>query len=124
MIAPQATSRSDEVAGERRSSFREAKSLLIGTIVHSRETVAFDCTIIDLSETGARVMVPNPYVIPDHLVLLESKRFVAHEASVRWRRGVLAGLSFDKTFSLDDGISQRDQALRTFAVETATRCGF
>jgi len=124
VIAPQAIGRSDEVAGERRSSFREAKSLLIGTIVHSREAVALDCTIIDLSENGARVMVPNPYVLPDHLVLLEPKSFLAHEASVRWCCGVVAGLSFDKTFSLDDGISQRDQTLRTFAVETATRCGF
>ena len=124
MSAPEATNGANEKAVERRSYPRNILNMVLGTIVFAEETFVLDCTICELSESGARVMVPNPHFLPDHLVLLEPKRFVAHEASVRWRRGVLMGLSFDKSFSLDEPLSSRHQILQRCALEAGTRCGF
>ena len=124
MSTPQATNGARENPVERRSSPRNTLNMVLGTIVFAEEAFTLDCTICELSEAGARVMVPNPHLLPDQLVLLEPKRFVAHEASVRWRRGVLMGLSFDRTFSLDDQLNSRHQVLRRFALEAGTRCGF
>jgi hypothetical protein len=124
MSISQAANRAGEIAVERRSSPRNTLNMVLGTIVFAEEAFILDCTICELSESGARVMVPNPHFLPDRLVLLEPKKFVAHEANVRWRRGVLMGLSFDKSFSLDDELSARHQLLRRFALEAATRCGF
>ncbi len=124
MSASQATNVAGEKPVERRSSVRITLNMVLGTIVFAEESFILDCTICELSETGARVMVPNPHFLPDQLVLLEPKKFVAHEASVRWRRGVLMGLSFDKSFSLDDPLGSRQQVLRRYALEAGTRCGF
>ena len=124
MSTPQAANGASEIAVERRSSPRNSLNMVWGTIVFAEEAFVLDCTICELSQAGARVMVPNPHFLPDHLVLLEPKKFVAHEARVRWRRGVLMGLSIDRTFSLDDQLSSRHQVLRRFALEAGTRCGF
>ena len=113
-----------EASADRRASPRQMLNMVLGTIVFAEESFILDCTICDLSESGARVMVPNPHFLPHRLILLEPKKFTAHESHVRWRRGVLMGLSFDRSFSLDDKTDARHQLLRRFALEAATRCGF
>lgn len=113
-----------ELSSERRVSPRQMLNMVLGTIVFAEEAFILDCTICDLSPTGARVMVPNPHFLPPQLILLEPKKFVAHESHVRWRRGVLMGLAFDRSFSLDEELGVRHQLLKRFALEAATRCGF
>jgi len=124
MRTAQAVNQANDITAERRSCPRTTLNMVLGTIVFAEEAFILDCTICELSEAGARVMVPNPHFLPDRLVLLEPKKFVAHEASVRWRHGVLMGLSFDRSFSLDDQLSSRHRVLRRFALEAGTKCGF
>lgn len=124
MSTVQNTNLTDEFSAERRASSRQMLNMVLGTIVFAKEAFILDCTICDLSQTGARVMVPNPHFLPAQLILLEPKKFVAHESHVRWRRGVLMGLSFDRSFSLDDELDAHHQLLKRFALEAATRCGF
>jgi len=118
------SNRAGEFSAERRVSSRQLLNMVLGRIVFSEEAFIIDCTICDLSPSGARVMVPNPYFLPEQVTLLEPKKFVAHESHVRWRRGVLMGLSFDRSISLDGELDAQQELLRRFALEAATRCGF
>jgi hypothetical protein len=42
------------------------KVFLVGKIVYGGETYTIDCTIRDISETGARVQVPDPFSVPNN----------------------------------------------------------
>jgi hypothetical protein len=124
MSNPHDANQAGEFSTDRRVSPRQLLNMVLGRIVFAEESFIIDCTICDLSESGARVMVPNPYFLPQQVTLLEPKKFVAHESHVRWRRGVLMGLSFNRSFSLDGELDGHDELLRRFALEAATRCGF
>lgn len=110
--------------GERRASFRQKRSLSIGSIVTEQGKPARDCTIIDVGMDGARIMVPNPYDLPDHFTLVEPKNLLAYEARVVWRRGVLAGISFDESCSLNDDTKHQIEHLRALALEKAAVSSF
>jgi hypothetical protein len=58
------------------------------------EDQEFSCTILDLSEHGARIESPARLSGPS-LATLESDRFGRLEGRVRWTRGSGAGLRFE-----------------------------
>ena len=107
---------------ENRTSPRR-RTLLTGKIVYGGETYTSDCTIRDLSETGARVWVQKPFSFPDSVILLEPRKFVAYEAAVKWRHGDQMGLAFNATISLDDQSNARAKILNKFAIDAKTRSG-
>ena len=120
MSIPHDANRAGQIPAERRASARQMLNMVLGTIVFAEESFILDCTICDLSQSGARVMVPNPHFLPAQLILLEPKKFVAHESQVRWRRGVLMGLSFDRSFSLDEELGARHHLLRRIALDAGS----
>src|SRR5436189_4982067 len=60
-----------------------------------------DCTIRDLSASGAKIELPQVHVCPPRFVLLNFEAAVAYEAVLKWRRGNMAGMSFEAIHALE-----------------------
>jgi len=53
------------------------------------------CVLVDLSNTGARLRVEAPQVVPKQISLLLSRYSVkGRRCQVKWRRGVHVGVEF------------------------------
>jgi hypothetical protein len=63
-------------------------------------TLSIDCTIRDLSESGAQLRVPAAQAMPSSFTLIHILEGIAYEASLAWRRGDLAGVKFAATHDL------------------------
>ncbi|MGY9106621.1 MAG: PilZ domain-containing protein [Alphaproteobacteria bacterium] len=94
------------------------KAFLVGKIIYGGETYTIDCTIRDISETGARVQVPDPFSVPNNITFLDPKNFCAYETSIVWRKGGEMGLSFGKPISLDDESNPRVKILRRVSMQS------
>jgi hypothetical protein len=53
-----------------------------------------DCVVVDISETGARLTVRIPDVIPDYFRLYYGAKGITPKCRVRWRRGKELGVEF------------------------------
>jgi hypothetical protein len=82
-----------------------------------------DCTIRDLSVTGALVAVSHPKALPNELILIEPSTLLAFEASVAWRGVNLIGLSFKRVVFLDRELDDRDRVLLMHAKAARTQWG-
>jgi hypothetical protein len=91
---------------ERRPKPRK-RVLLGGRIVYANGEHHFDCTIRDLSETGARILIPRGQPIPANVYLIETRDRKVHEASVVWNNGREAGLHFSKSFALAEVVDPK-----------------
>lgn len=85
---------------DRRSS-RRGKLLLRGRVVFERGAGSVDCTIRDMSETGARIEVATGTMLPKKFTLMVLRDGTAHEAEVKWCRPKQMGLYFVYSVSLD-----------------------
>lgn len=94
------TAPGSSVPDNRRQAPRR-RSFLRGKIVYGGGGYSVDCTIRDVSATGARISLPNGQGVPKKFFLLDMKNRVAHEVEVRWRAGVEIGVQSLRLFSLD-----------------------
>ncbi|HEY1448467.1 MAG TPA: PilZ domain-containing protein [Caulobacteraceae bacterium] len=78
--------------------------ILGGKIVLS-EGLSFDCTIRDLSQTGARIGAPRHEALPDEFMLIENKSGTAYRVEVARRETLWVGVRFRERFDLRDPIS-------------------
>jgi hypothetical protein len=78
---------------DRRRSSR-VRSFLRGEILHSNGASRTECTIRDLSETGARIEAPVSVTVPEHFELSIPQRHVHHRARMVWRHGAEIGVAF------------------------------
>jgi hypothetical protein len=84
---------------ERRPKSR--KQVLVGGIVaFEGGQRSFDCTIRDLSETGARVLAAKGAEFPPRFYLINIRDRVAYDARPVRRNGLEAGVVFQKTLPL------------------------
>ena len=94
--------RKDNIAGkpaERRPKSR--KQVLVGGIVaFDGGQRSFDCTIRDLSETGARVLAAKGAEFPPRFYLINIRDRVAYDARPVRSDGSEAGIIFKKTIAL------------------------
>jgi hypothetical protein len=79
-------------ADKRRS--RRARSLLKGQIIFNNRYSILDCTIRDISETGARIAFAHPLEIPEEFELDIPKKELTARARVVWSNGSEHGLIF------------------------------
>ena len=76
---------------ERRIDPRQ-RMLKAGTIVYNNSSSVFDCTVRNLSKSGACLMVASPRGVPEEFDLLtEGAR---HHCIVSWRRADRIGVKF------------------------------
>ena len=94
--------RKEDSAGkpaERRPKSRR-QVLLTGIIASPGGDSSVDCTIRDLSETGARVIAAKGAQFPPTFYLINIRDRVAYEARVVRSEGLEAGVVFQKTLPL------------------------
>lgn len=65
-----------------------------GKLIVSDGQGLIDCVVRDMSDTGARVRLSNPTLLPMKLELLIVKSNMVYPAEVRWNRNTEAGLQF------------------------------
>jgi len=94
--------RKDNIAGkpaERRPKSR--KQVLVGGIVaFDGGQRSFDCTIRDLSETGARIVAAKGAEFPPRFYLINIRDRVAYDCKVAWNKGGEVGVAFKATVPL------------------------
>ena len=70
------------------------RTLKGGKIVFGGGAFSVDCTIRNLSDTGARLQVPTTVAIPDTFTLVEGQGGKSRQATVVWRKGDVLGVRF------------------------------
>jgi hypothetical protein len=83
----------------RRQSNRQ-RVLLGGLIVTRDGTRTWDCSIKDLSETGAKIRLAEGQVIPEHCIFVNLKDGIAYQVAITWHRPPMVGLKFLETHHL------------------------
>lgn len=84
---------------ERRPKSRK-QVLLTGIIASITGDSSVDCTIRDLSETGARLVAAKGAQIPSHFYLINIRDRIAYEAELVRSEGLEGGILFKKTLPL------------------------
>jgi hypothetical protein len=102
------TSRTGDRSGPAGEEVRQAerrRALLGGMIVSSDGRQSLGCTVRDISESGARILLPHTAMVPGRLFLLTSRQPTAWDARIVWRNATQAGLAFagEHTLSPDMG---------------------
>lgn len=78
-----------------RRALPRSRVLFAGKIVYGNFAILVDCTIRDVSESGARVFVPSDSsCIPAEMHLLDIGKKTITPARIAWHRGGLLGLEF------------------------------
>jgi hypothetical protein len=57
-----------------------------------------DCTVRDISATGARLVTSNADLLPESIRFLLTQENLIRDAKVVWRRGQLIGIHFTSEF--------------------------
>lgn len=87
---------------ERRTS-RRGRALLAGKLVYG-DGFSADCTIRDLTATGAKVTLPAHQLVPKDFYLIVIRDGMAHKARTLWTRYPHAGLEFESSHDLGDAM--------------------
>jgi hypothetical protein len=75
---------------------RQTKRKPMGAAAYIRlgSFAARPCTVLDLSETGVRILIDSAASIPAEFALVLSKNSQGRRARVKWRRGNQIGAEF------------------------------
>lgn len=84
---------------ERRNSSRVAVRLGAAAFVSSSEK-SVECTVLDISKTGARLELNDIDIIPSRLKLYIPEVDCIYDCEVAWRRKQQCGLKFINSVSL------------------------
>jgi hypothetical protein len=73
---------------------------LRGILVFDQPPITIDCTIRDLTPSGARLAVAPRVAVPRQGWLINIRDGLAHEVAIVWRTGGLVGVNFADTVDL------------------------
>ncbi len=85
---------------ERRRAPREL-TLRTGRITTGRASPAVDCAVLDISATGAQLLVPKDAATPEEFTLVIDPFGNRRDCRVVWRNGARIGVSFDSPADAD-----------------------
>ncbi len=88
------------------------RTLLSGKLVFEAGARSIDCLIRDMSESGAKIRLPGPELLPSQLWLIEMSGGVAHQCHITWRHQQELGLEFERSESLKGAVPADLTALR------------
>lgn len=83
---------------EHRNALR-IRSFLRGEIIHSNGNSKTECTIRDISETGARLQVPASVTLPECFDLVIPQKGMSERARIVWNHGGEIGVLFENRFA-------------------------
>ena len=98
--------------GRRKS--RRQRVLLSALIVDAESDSVIRCRVENVSETGARLRLPDPRFLPASFWLIAVSAGLAYRARTIWRNGERLGVSVDEPLDLNDPVSLVERRLRTF----------
>jgi len=107
-------------AAERRPKTRK-QVLLTGIIASPGGDSSVDCTIRDLSETGAKIVAAKGAQLPSHFYLINVRDRVAYEAQLVRSDALAAGVVFKKTLPLSSLTDPALGFLKRMWMSKATR---
>jgi PilZ domain-containing protein len=96
---------------DHRTSHRK-KSFLLGKIAYDGGAYSFDCTIRDISQSGARIGIPDGQIVPKQVYLIDMRSGIAYASEVKWRAASQLGLVFTSFFSLDGQLPEETRYLK------------
>lgn len=71
-----------------------------------------DCMIKDLSDSGAKIELSHLHKVPPRFILINFQAGMAFEVVLKWRRGDLAGMSFEHRHPLDQPVPPQLEPVR------------
>ena len=83
-----------EVPETNKRSAQRLRVLKQGKILLSNNLSVIDCTVRDLSETGAKLLCPDPGAIPNEFRLVLVAERQMRDVKVMWRRPGTVGVHF------------------------------
>ena len=98
--------------GRRKS--RRQRVLLTALIIDVDAETIIRCRVENVSETGARLRLPDPQFLPASFWLVAVTAGLAYRATTVWRDGLRLGVSVDEPLDLNDPVSLLERRLRTF----------
>jgi hypothetical protein len=90
---------------------RRNRVLLRGIISFANGAHSFNCSIRDITDTGACVVIPDQN-IPSRLYLINIRDRLVYDAHVIWNSGVEIGVTFNKTIPIDEIVDPAKSYLR------------
>jgi hypothetical protein len=84
-----------------------------GKIIYADGMRVIDCTIRDMSDNGARLLIANSVGVPETFHLFEKSSGMVYPATVIWRQPSAVGVKFDGApTSIHDAANRRYARLR------------
>ncbi|MDP3746407.1 MAG: PilZ domain-containing protein [Phenylobacterium sp.] len=108
------------IDAERREELRR-RVFLTGILIHGPAKLTVDCTIRDLTDSGARVRLGAPDDLSQPLMLLICRSGDAFAGEIAWRRGDEIGLSFSRQCDLNAPLTGRAKTGRRLWIERSAR---
>jgi hypothetical protein len=98
-------------AHDKRSAPR--RRVLLSAIVVNREfSTIFRCQVRDVSQTGARLNIPDSLLVPTGFWLIAVSSALGYEATLAWRRYPNVGVSLGEPMNLDEPATRVARRLR------------
>jgi hypothetical protein len=88
------------VESENRRRAQRVRTFKGGRIILNRGYSVFDCLVRNLSETGAMLVLSDPFGVPSHFDLEMDAAKARRPCTVRWRTDTAVGVSFDDADSI------------------------
>jgi GGDEF domain-containing protein len=98
------------VASDRRKSSRQ-RALKKALIVFSNGNCTINCQIIEVSDSGAKLLPDDPFSLPEHF-LLKPRDGEPRYCDVKWRSGTAVGVQY----ALGEGVDQQNTDTRVISL--------
>lgn len=93
--------------------FPRRRVLKEGKIVFADGLRVLDCTIRDMSEEGARLLIASTVGLPDTFQLYEKSSGTLYPCSIAWRQANAIGVHFEgPATSIHDAVNKRYARLK------------
>jgi hypothetical protein len=99
------------------------RTFMTGLLVHGDGAFTAPCTIRDISEGGAKIILDRRRPLPGDVYLIAVKHGVAHLAKVVWLDFPARGLQFARTYPLGADVPKELTFLRQLWVDLCSRSG-
>jgi hypothetical protein len=86
--------------------------LLSAMIVNHEFNTIFRCQVRDVSDQGARLNIPDCFLVPEGFWLIALSSGLAYEAKLAWRHYPNLGVSLGEPIDLDEPTSRVGRKLR------------
>jgi PilZ domain-containing protein len=100
---------------------RRKRVLMSGVICDGKGKQVQDCTLRDVSESGARIGFARTRLPLGEMFLIDVRARLAHPAKLVWHNGLEAGITFTDTIKLSGIADPSLGFLRKLWLERATR---